>query len=65
VTASNFADAAIKEGKQAEFLIERSLPWSLVTNIGVNSRAVRNQCEQKLTTAAHKPRVDLRPDWYY
>jgi hypothetical protein len=30
----------IKEGKQAEFLVEESFPWQLVTRIGVNSSGV-------------------------
>jgi len=54
-----------KEGKQAEFLIERQFPWDLVSRIGVLSRQVYGQVSVALQAAAHKPRVEIRPDWYY
>ena len=54
-----------KEGKQAEFLIERQFPWELVTRIGVQSRQVYGQVSIALQTAPHKPLVEIIPDWYY
>nr|WP_208598436.1 DUF4433 domain-containing protein [Desulfatiglans anilini] len=54
-----------KEGKQAEFLIERQFPWELVNRIGVISRPVRDQTLRILQTADYKPRVDVKPEWYY
>src|SRR5690625_4449684 len=36
--AGNGISRSVKEGKQAEFLIERSFPWELVTRIGVRSQ---------------------------
>ena len=54
-----------KEGKQAEFLVEQSFPWDLVSRIGVRSQQVYDQVRAALQAAAHKPRVDIRPDWYY
>lgn len=55
----------LKEGKQAEFLIERQLPWELVTRIGVLSLPIYHQARAALETAAHRPPVELKPDWYY
>ena len=41
----------LKEGKQAEFLIERHLPWDLVARIGVRSQPVYHQAGAALETA--------------
>lgn len=54
-----------KEGKQAEFLVEQSFPWDLVSRIGVGSQQVYGQVRAALQAAAHKPHVEIRPDWYY
>ena len=54
-----------KEGKQAEFLLERSFPWQLVTRIGVHSRAIAQQVAHALPAGGHRPRVEIRPEWYY
>lgn len=54
-----------KEGKQAEFLVEQSFPWDLVSRIGVKSQQVYGQVRAALQAAAHKPHVEIRPDWYY
>lgn len=55
----------IKEGKQAEFLVEERFPWSLVERIGVQSRAIGQQAMQKVQAVAHRPPVEIRPEWYY
>ena len=54
-----------KEGKQAEFLIERRFPWELVSRIGVCSQPVYYQATAALESAAHKPLVEIRREWYY
>ncbi len=54
-----------KEGKQAEFLVEQSFPWGLVSRIGVRSQQVYGQVRAALQAAAHKPPVEIMPDWYY
>lgn len=55
----------IKEGKQAEFLVEERFPWSLVERIGVQSQAIGQQAIQKIQVVAHRPPVEIRPAWYY
>lgn len=55
----------VKEGKQAEFLIEQFFPWQLVKRIGVHSRAVAQQVSNILQHAQHRPTIEIRPDWYY
>ena len=55
----------IKEGKQAEFLVETSFPWSLVERIGVRTNATYHQVVHALTASAHKPQLEIRSEWYY
>ena len=54
-----------KEDKQAEFLLEQQFPWDQVSRIGVLSQQVYQQAMVALETAAHKPLVEIKPDWYY
>ena len=54
-----------KEGKQAEFLIESTFPWELVTRVGVHSNGIRNQVQQIIQPSGHQPPVEIKPDWYY
>ncbi|OOE57392.1 hypothetical protein BZG13_11155 [Salinivibrio sp. ML323] len=54
-----------KEGKQAEFLIERSFPWHLVEAIVVQSPSIHQQVVNMLQMAAHRPPVTINPNWYY
>lgn len=69
VAANQWSGAGIsrqvKEGKQAEFLVERSVPWSLIRRIGTSSRAVAQQVAAAMQGAVHRPVVEVRPDWYY
>ena len=54
-----------KEEKQAEFLIERSLPWRLFGRIGVRSTSIREQALDAMRASAHQPDVEIKPKWYY
>lgn len=56
---------ACKEGKQAEFLVEKRFEWSLVSRIGVHNRKVRDQVLKAISITAHKPAVEILPEWYY
>ena len=56
---------SVKEGKQAEFLLEQSYPWELVDRIGVRSPQILEQVGQMLPEAANQPRVEVMPGWYY
>lgn len=58
-------DRSIKEGKQAEFLIEESFPWGLVERIGVRSQATYQQVLGLLKGHSHRPRLEILPNWYY
>ena len=65
VVATDFRSAAIKEAKQAEFLVHGSFPWSLVRRIGVRSYIIRDQVDLALRADAHQPPVSLQPGWYF
>lgn len=54
-----------KEGKQAEFLIEQRFSWEHVSRIGVLSPQVGHRAATALQTAAYKPPVEVRREWYY
>ena len=53
------------DGKQAEFLIERSFPWTLVRRVGVRSVSIHEQARAAMREADHRPDVELRREWYY
>ncbi len=55
----------LKEGKQAEFLLEQQFPWHLVERIGVTNRLIYQQVVNALPARGHRPQVEIRPDWYY
>jgi hypothetical protein len=55
----------LKEGKQAEFLVHEWFPWGLIRQIGVKSQKVYQQVQEALKAAAHRPKVEIKPDWYY
>ena len=58
-------DEALKEGKQAEFLMEHSFPWDMVSRIGVHSAGIRGKVLGETQMAKHQPPVEIKPDWYY
>jgi hypothetical protein len=65
VAATDFRSPDGKEGKQAEFLLHQRLPWNLVDRIGVLAQAVANRAANVMLGAAHKPKIEIKPDWYY
>ncbi|BBO83073.1 hypothetical protein DSCO28_36390 [Desulfosarcina ovata subsp. sediminis] len=56
---------SVKEGKQAEFLLEFSFPWELIDRIGVCSRATYHAAVNALGKSGHNPRIEIKTDWYY
>ena len=65
VQAIDFRDPTIKDGKQAEFLVYESFPWTLVEGSGVLDAGIQRRAEQALADAAHRPPVSVEPTWYY
>lgn len=56
---------SVKDGKQAEFLVEREFPWELVERVGVLSNGIAQQVAEATQGVVRRPRVELRPEWYY
>ena len=54
-----------KDEKQAEFLVERSFPWTLVGRIGVLSKNTQAQVRTALRNANHRPNLEVKREWYY
>ncbi|CAN7361730.1 type II toxin-antitoxin system toxin DNA ADP-ribosyl transferase DarT [Caulobacter sp. LjRoot300] len=65
VRSTQFRDPDIKERKQAEFLIQRSFPWTRISKIGVQNQQIAQQVANILHNVDHRPAVEIRPDWYY
>jgi hypothetical protein len=65
VQNDDWRDSSVKEGKQAEFLVEDFFPLSLVSRIGVHSVGVHHLVQEALATSLHRPRVEVLPAWYY
>jgi hypothetical protein len=65
VAATDFRPADIKEAKQAEFLVQESFPWHLVERIGVHSQAIAPRVAGAMPGAGHRPRIEIKRDWYY
>ena len=63
VKATRWSDC--KEEKQAEFLVERSLPWKLISRIGVMSQRIFQKVHQVLGEVEHRPSVEIKRNWYY
>lgn len=65
IEATDWRDPDIKEGKQAEFLIEGSFPWELAELVGVLDATVSDMAHQEIAKAQHKPAVVIESAWYY
>ncbi len=64
VDATQWA-GALMDGKQAEFLVERAVPWELVDRIGVMTNGMGPRTGAAIAQAAHQPIIEVRRDWYY
>lgn len=65
VRANDWRDGAIQDGKQAEFLVERNVPWCLVERIGTVSKETAQLALASIQGVPHQPLVEIKRDWYY
>ncbi|MBI4083472.1 MAG: DUF4433 domain-containing protein [Candidatus Lambdaproteobacteria bacterium] len=65
VNATDFRATEVKEGKQAEFLVHGSYPWTLVRRIGVHNAAVGERVRAALERSGHQPPVWVERSWYF
>lgn len=63
IYANNWSNCSDK--KQAEFLVEKSLPWHLVKKIAVYSSEYSGKVCNALAGAIHKPQIGVKREWYY
>jgi len=63
--AGTGVSSLVKEGKQAEFLVEQKFPWELIERIGVSSPQWAQSLADQLRSCAHQPRIEIMRDWYY
>ena len=61
----NGVDRSVKEGKQAEFLMEAAFPWHLIERITVHSQEIALRADAALNGIAHRPPIQILRDWYY
>jgi ssDNA thymidine ADP-ribosyltransferase DarT-like protein len=64
VNATMWSDPAIKEKKQAEFLVQNTFPWSAVMEIGVFDQSVAETVREIVGTVP-SPSVGVQRAWYY
>jgi hypothetical protein len=62
---NDFRSRDVKEAKQAEFMVHKSVPWNLVERIGVCSVAMQKATQEMLNLFEHRPTVEVLRDWYY
>lgn len=65
VAATDFQSSSVKEGKQAEFLVEQRYAWTLIQRVGVRDAPMRERVLEELDRAEHQPAVDVLPRWYF
>jgi hypothetical protein len=65
ITATDFRDMLVKEGKQAEFLMFEAFPWTLVEKVGVIDRRIASQAASALADADYEPPIYVERGWYY
>jgi hypothetical protein len=65
VKTTDFRSRAVREGKQAEFLVHEYFPWELVERLGVLSATVAGMAKVAMAAGTHRPRIEIRPEWYY
>lgn len=57
--------SAIKEERQAEFLVRDFFPWKAVTEVATMIPAMADKARLALQQAGYQTPVTTRPEWYY
>ena len=61
----DFRSPSVKEGKQAEFLVQNWFPWELVESVGVFDQNRLDLVTRTLVTSEHQPTVQVENGWYF
>ena len=54
-----------KRRRQAEFLVQKELPWNLILEIGTFNAGIEGRVLEILSISEHQPVVQVRRSWYY
>ncbi len=65
IHSTDFRGRAVKEAKQAEFLIHDRLPFEFIDMIGAPTDAIRDRARAVLADSGFEPIVETKPTWYY
>jgi len=67
IDSDKWKESTIKVGKQAEFLVQQSMPWDLVREVVVRTNAIEQRVRHELSRypQLHRPPVFVQPGWYY
>ena len=63
IQANNWRNC--QEDKQAEFLVERSFPWTLIRRVGVHNQVTYDKVMQAMRSIDQPPAVSVERGWYY
>ena len=56
---------AVRDRKQAEFLVERVVPWSLIRGVGVQTERMANRVARIISEGGQKTPTKVIRKWYY
>ena len=65
IASNDLRRPAVKEAKQAEFLVHGHVPWDLVRGVGVMDGAIHQQVETLVASRPESPVVLAQRDWYF
>jgi ssDNA thymidine ADP-ribosyltransferase, DarT len=65
IASTDFRDPQVKEGKQAEFLMMDTFPWTLIESVGVINSRMEGEVQAILATVQHQPTIAVKPTWYF
>jgi hypothetical protein len=65
INAMDWRDPAIKEKKQAEFLVHDHFPWECFEEVGVIDEDIGKRVAELLAGSAHQLAIRAHRDWYY
>lgn len=55
----------VRDAKQAEFLVENHVPWSLVRGVGVQTQRMAQRAARVISEGGQQTPVKAYPSWYY
>jgi hypothetical protein len=65
IRSTDFRDAKVKEGKQAEFLLLDVFPWALIEKVGTIDPTIATKAKMAFVNASHQPTIAVEPTWYF